>query len=382
MDSLKSVVDRSARNLLRVHNSSWLQGRDISICNIEPVLLEVASRSALGWHHITPGLIQLACLLLDTGGSVSAASSLPSGLQQHQPATVGSRMLVRLYEKHLAIRPEILEQVLTRSVSRSRGSAGSLYTNLLRELVQRCPQSAVGLAPRIKDILSYLSYLSQDNGSRFLAALLPLIKISPSIRDTTVLVLRKALFSKEISCRKMAVSGYIGLLSTFHDDQAAGDAAELCHELLGSLRRCLSQQTEVRRHLYRSLFAVCVTHPGLSVPALRLLEVPFRRVVSARADALPPIRIQCATKISGGVVTPDEPIHELVIFMRCVCCNSDCRDSHSSARRAGTVFNAIIPMYLTLSIFLQVPPLMLLCMFDRCACVCDCMQGKKNLPGL
>lgn len=284
-----------------------MQGRSINRCTIESTLLEVAVRTAVGWHHITPGIIELACLLLDSNGGGTASSTAS------QPSAVGAALMSKLFENHLAIRGEILDQVLSRAVSRGKGSA-SIYTRLLTELIERCPQSASALAPRIKDIISYLSYLSLDNSSRFLRALLPLIRISPSVRDTTVLVLRKALFSKEVTSRKMAVDGFVQLLGSVHEDQSPV-GTDLCLELLGNLRRCLSQQTEVRRHLYRKLCGVCTLRPSLSIPCLKLLCIQFRAVLVPREDALPPIKIERITKTAGGVVYPDEPLPELIIYL-------------------------------------------------------------------
>ena len=59
-----------------------------------------------------------------------------------------------------------------------------------------------------------------------LASLLPLVRQRPELRDHLVLLLRKAMFSREEPTRLTAVHGFLLLLHTTTDDadDAAGSA--------------------------------------------------------------------------------------------------------------------------------------------------------------
>lgn len=163
-------------------------------------------------------------------------------------------------------------------------------------------------------ITSLLEQLLSKAGSDVMpvvSAILPLLKISQRVRDTFVLVLRKALTKSDIYLRKMAVLGFLELLKNlkitslsalsqsnncssststsscsiitqvcimlryvlqkyfFTDDnfclfsqatleKNVSNLAQdprynmsLCHELLSILRRCLMYDCQVRLYLYQ-----------------------------------------------------------------------------------------------------------------------------------
>ena len=96
------------------------------------------------------------------------------------------------------------------------------------------------------------------------------MRLCRHLRDSVILVLRKALFSRSLGTRQTAVTGVLLLLRTFRistslavsqlsqssgslsqlavDLQRGGGSSHdaLCSELLGVLKRCFSLQAEVR----------------------------------------------------------------------------------------------------------------------------------------
>ena len=102
-------------------------------------------------------------------------------------------------------------------------------------------------------------------------AIMPLVRMNRTLRDSVILILRKALFSRAVSSRQTAVTGILLLLRTFKIStsnavsqlsQSSGSFSQLamditqrgagvsshdvlCSELLGVLKRCFTLQAEV-----------------------------------------------------------------------------------------------------------------------------------------
>ena len=57
--------------------------------------------------------------------------------------------------------------------------------------------------------------LNYSGGKRVLLSLMPIIRISPPFRDSTILIIRKGLFSPKIETRRIAINGILALLKTF-----------------------------------------------------------------------------------------------------------------------------------------------------------------------
>ena len=346
--------------------------------DVEATLVIVSKRSAAGWHHVTPGLVELGCMLLAfgaakgkqgreksskslaggsraaTGGASTATkrggggsssssgggkknknnsgalSAGPSATKAKAAATrsTGAAILQCLFERHTALRGDVLTQVLARAASRSAGAEP--FVRLLGELVAAAPAAAVAVAPRIKDTLAYLSFLPVPAADALLRAVAPALRIDQALRDAAVIVLRKALFAREADARCVAVNGFVLLLETCCGDipavpvasaSAAVDiaASELRAEIFGSLRRCLTQQTAVRSHLYRRVGAAAEMYPALAQPALELLAPQLHDAIVARPDALPPVRLHLAAREDGAT---GEPLGDLVAgisrLLRCV----------------------------------------------------------------
>jgi len=71
-----------------------------------------------------------------------------------------------------------------------------LCLGLLTAMVKSSPQVLLECVPRLKESFDYLSYLPLSTSEGLLTAIQPLLKISLSLRDSLVLVLRKAMFSR------------------------------------------------------------------------------------------------------------------------------------------------------------------------------------------
>lgn len=136
-------------------------------------------------------------------------------------------------------------------------------------------------------LLEQLLAIPGDAATQVLHAILPLMRVSSTIRDNLVLILRKALYRKGTYTRQMAVIGFLQLLKNLkinhlsalsQSGQSSSTSASsstsiftqvtlekrvqstranarcnaaLCHEVLSILKRCFTHEVDVRLHLYK-----------------------------------------------------------------------------------------------------------------------------------
>ncbi|KAK2549510.1 Fanconi anemia group I protein [Acropora cervicornis] len=247
---LKSAVLRSFKDEERRKQSKWVR----ACCSVQEQVLETVHNSLFGWDHVTQGLVQLGFTLMDAFGPKSFVK-----------------------EAHELVRSEILQQILNRVITKATTPVNH-FIDLLASTVHAAPHVLLESLPRVKEALDYLSFLQPKSAEGFLKAIQPLLKISLTLRDSLILVLRKAMFSRQVDARRIAVTGFLLILKHFKiqvDVHVRGNAVSneaLCLEILGNLRRCLTQQADVRMQLYEGLFHVLSRNPQLQQPILDMLN--------------------------------------------------------------------------------------------------------------
>ena len=120
----------------------------------------------------------------------------------------------------------------------------------------RAPQLVLKQSRVLKELLECMSHLEPHQAASLMRAVQPLFVSRRNLLDVAVVVLRKATFSRDASCRKVAVSGFLQLLGI---KQTSGSNAnrQLYFDALGSLRRCLSQDETVRCNVYEGAVTIC-----------------------------------------------------------------------------------------------------------------------------
>lgn len=78
----------------------------------------------------------------------------------------------------------------------TKSSSTIFFLQLLETIVKDSPEELEEHLPRIKESLDYLSFLSLTTAIRLMAAVKDVAKANRSFRDSLILILRKALFSK------------------------------------------------------------------------------------------------------------------------------------------------------------------------------------------
>ncbi|XP_043533200.1 Fanconi anemia group I protein isoform X2 [Chiloscyllium plagiosum] len=348
-DFLKTAIIKSFKDGQFQQNSKFLQDLIPAQCNVSEMILETVSNSVFGWDHVTQSLVQLGFIFMDSFGPKAGpfgkvAETNPSAgkTPSQQTCRLGAKILLETFKVHEPIRSEILEQVLNRVVTKSTSPINH-YIDLLSDIVISAPLILLDSSSKVIEAFDHLSYLPLSTVQGLLKAVQPLLKVSMSMKDSLILVLRKAMFSSHLDSRKSAVAGFLLLLKNFkvlgslassqctqaltasqvqvdvHMRYNASANEALCLEILGSLRRCLSQQVDVRLMLYEGLFDVLRRNSQLAHTILQTLLSQLKRFYEVEEDLLPPLKLEGCITTQGSQIYLQEPLaHLLSCIQNCL----------------------------------------------------------------
>ncbi|KAK4821503.1 hypothetical protein QYF61_021011 [Mycteria americana] len=347
-DFLKTSITRSCKDLQFLQASKFLQDLFPQRYDVTAVILEVVKNSAFGWDHVTQGLVDLGFSLMESyepkkpcGGKAADTSYGLSKMPAQQACRLGASILLEAFKVHEPIRSDILEQVLNRVLTKA-ASPVSHFIDLLSNIVVSAPLVLQTSSSKVTETFDNLSFLPIDTVQGLLRAVQPLLKVSMSVRDSLILVLQKAIFSRQLDARKAAVAGFLlllrnfkvlGSLSSSQCSQAIGatqvqadvhacynSAANeaFCLEILGSLRRCLSQQADVRLMLYEGFYDVLRRNSQLASSIMETLLSQIKQYYLPQPDLLPPLKLEGCIMAQGDQIFLQEPLAHLL------CCIQHC----------------------------------------------------------
>ncbi|XP_066414658.1 Fanconi anemia group I protein isoform X2 [Molothrus aeneus] len=356
-DFLKTSITRSCKDLQFLQASKFLQDLFPQQYDITAVILEVVKNSAFGWDHVTQGLVDLGFSLMESyepkkpfGGKAADNNYGLSKMPAQQACRLGASILLETFKVHEPIRSDILEQVLNRVLTKA-ASPVSHFIDLLSNIVVSAPLVLQTSSSKVTETFDNLSFLPIDTVQGLLRAVQPLLKVSMSVRDSLILVLQKAIFSRQLDARKAAVAGFLlllrnfkvlGSLSSSQCSQAIGatqvqadvhacynSAANeaFCLEILGSLRRCLSQQADVRLMLYEGFYDVLRRNSQLASSIMETLLSQIKQYYLPQPDLLPPLKLEGCIMAQGDQIFLQEPLAHLL------CCIQHCLAWYKSTVR-------------------------------------------------
>lgn len=348
LDLLKTSVVKSFKDLQLLQGSKFLQNLVPHRSYVSTMILEVVKNSIHSWDHVTQGLVELGFILMDSygpkkvldGKTIETSPSL-SRMPNQRACKLGANILLETFKIHEMIRQEILEQVLNRVVTRA-SSPISHFLDLLSNIVMYAPLVLQNCSSKVTEAFDYLSFLPLQTVQRLLKAVQPLLKVSMSMRDSLILVLRKAMFANQLDARKSAVAGFLLLLKNFkvlgslsssqcsqsvsfsqvhvdvhsHYNSVANET--FCLEIMDSLRRCLSQQADVRLMLYEGFYDVLRRNSQLANSIMQTLLSQLKQFYEPKPDLLPPLKLEACILTQGDKVSLQEPLDYLL------CCIQHC----------------------------------------------------------
>lgn len=352
VEALKATVFGSLRDAQKLEKCQWMSELIPEPCDVETFLIDLARTdfSKSGLEQVSYGLVQLVFLLMESygpkPGPFGATPGRPSSSQgiPQKVCDLSIRVLKHLFEGSEAIQSEILERTLSSLLTNMNGIS-THYVDLFNALVKTAPLTLLSNLGRLRGTLDYLSMLPVQTAEGILVALKPLMKINVSLKDSLMLILRKAMFSRQLESRKIAVIGYLEILKHFqvlgslpmsqpwsqgemitpslvvtaevHNEgqrQPANYTALVCTEILWNLSRSLSHQrsSEVRSTLYQGLYGVVYHNSKLLVPILKLLLKQLETYIDPDEDVEPPIKMEPTIVIQGEKVNIVEPLGDLI----------------------------------------------------------------------
>ncbi|XP_012708751.2 Fanconi anemia group I protein [Fundulus heteroclitus] len=358
-DLLKGAVIKSFKDEQLQQGSKFLQDLLPGHCSVAKMILDTVKNSVFGWDHVTQGLVQLGFFLMDTfgpkPGPFGKAAEGPVGAARtpsQQACKLGGQMLLQGFKMHEPIRGEILEQVLNRLVTKT-SSPVSHYLDLFSDIVISAPMILLESSSKVTETFDHLTYLPLATVQGLLKAVQPLLKVSMSLKDSLILVLRKAMFCSQLDGRKSAVTGFLLLLKNFkvlgslassqcsqavsssqlqvdvHSRYNSAANEAFCLEILSSLRRCLGQQADVRLMLYEGFYDVLRRNSQLASSIMQTLLSQVRRYYEPEQDLLPPVKLEPCITAQGDQVYLQEPLAHLVSCT--VHCLTWLQNSHRGA---------------------------------------------------
>ncbi|KAK3558477.1 hypothetical protein QTP86_018127 [Hemibagrus guttatus] len=360
---LKGAIIKNFKDEQAQQGSKFLQDLLPSCHSISHMIMDTVRNSVFGWDHVTQSLVQLGFILMDLFGPKAgpfgktieiptATAKTPSQLA----CKLGGQVLLECFKMHEPIRGEILEQVLNRLVTKT-ASPVTHFIDLLSNIVISAPMILLESSSKVIETFDQLSYLPLTTVQGLLKAVQPLLKVSMSLKDALILVLRKAMFSSQLDGRKSAVAGFLLLLKNFrvlgslassqssqaltssqvqadiHSRYNAAANEAFCLEILSSLRRCLSQQADVRLMLYEGFHDVLRRNSQLAGSIMQTLLSQLRRYYEPEQDLLPPVKLEPCISAQADQVFLQEPLaHLLSCTIHCLLWYQSVRDPSRDER--------------------------------------------------
>ncbi|KAI9263424.1 FANCI solenoid 4-domain-containing protein [Phascolomyces articulosus] len=337
-DLLRSTVISIYKDNEKLKQCGWISKFSrIDGNRLQQVMMEIVKNSEHGWDQIIQPLTQLAMLLIDFASSQGFAANRPfsasSGMAPPAPIIInnnkqspmdhvislGKEILIKIFELHKMVRPEILEQITARIVSHSPSTMH--FLDILETIIAQDYFAIEPYIINLRDTLDYLSLLPYATAERLFRAVQPVASRNNQFRDGLMLILRKSMFAKDLNGRMVSVNGFLALLSDVFSQQnnnssnSSRPSQGVAFEILGLLRRCFNQQSEIRAAAYKGL-ARLSEHREIASDIFEILYSQFQRVYEKDRGMVTPLRLDVcvdhASHSSGGAPRLAEPIHILL----------------------------------------------------------------------
>ncbi|KAL2748702.1 Fanconi anemia group I protein isoform X1 [Vespula maculifrons] len=344
---LHQTILRKMQDDEKCKNSAWLKSLMHNNCDIMNVIDQVIANSDKNRHVILKGIMDLGFVLMDTEHAGGKVNKYPT----HK---IGIQILQRLMKKRHEICGSVL-QLLTDKIM-AGGLLISQYTDCLAYMCSKLAMNVLDFQTYIITLLDQLLCVPGTAAVQILYAVLPLIHVSSNVKDNLMLALRKALYRKGICTRKMAVTGFVELLKMLkmnsiknlsndysknssmsttlsisttiltqvileqHNNTGNnyGCNKRLCIDILNILKKCFTQEFEVRSHLYEGLYEVVIKNPDLSEYIVEILLAQLNLYFETDENVLPPLKIDLSADINDVQIVPKEPIATLISVLQAI----------------------------------------------------------------
>ena len=337
IDCIKTATCKSIQLQLKREESAWLRQTLPNTKDAKVLLCHLIEQRTKfgGWDLIGVGLVEVAMCLFDSSCTIATTKQKVSKMIWRLGQEIVKLVIKRRSASILNVLSELTKRILS-----SKGAIQ--YTDCLRMTIKDGLTVIMEEPPTfMNELLDHFGSLGINGAKRVLVALMPLIKYSHSLRNATILILRKSLFSPNLETRRIAVIGVLQLLKYFritsklpitqlimsqsssclsqavvniHQGGSMNNEA-LCLELMGVLKRGLSQQVGVRMILYQGIHDVVGRNPEICIGVLDMLYSHAIELKITNEDSANPIDVDSLISQKGNDVFVIEPVGW---FLHCV----------------------------------------------------------------
>ncbi|CAG8535533.1 4568_t:CDS:10, partial [Diversispora eburnea] len=184
-------------NQEKIEKAKWISKVDssnrLTYTPIMDLFQKIIRKTSFGWDQVTQSLVQLCILVMDTTAPSSSnkntdlfkvINKTPKNANE-LTSNLGITILFEMFKIHDMVRAEILDQILSRVISKADSVEHFLI--LLELIVKEAPHSIINYITRIKGALDYFTFLPSNTADRLLRALQPIIYANKSFRRQTAL---------------------------------------------------------------------------------------------------------------------------------------------------------------------------------------------------
>ncbi|KAF9170651.1 hypothetical protein BGX20_008702, partial [Mortierella sp. AD010] len=193
MDYLKSSISSAYKDMERMQREPWVSNFEgMAPLPILDMFCDIIRKVPFGLEQLTPSLVHCGVYIMDSMAPKSpwmaSDKEVTKKLTPKSPnelgCELGATILAEIFKTQASARTEILDNIMSRIVTKS---TKNIVKNSSEELEEHLP--------RIKESLDYLSFLSLTTAVRLMAAVKDVARVNKPFRDSLILILRKALFS-------------------------------------------------------------------------------------------------------------------------------------------------------------------------------------------
>ncbi|KAJ1989980.1 hypothetical protein GGI26_004075 [Coemansia sp. RSA 1358] len=316
----------------------------------DKLLKSTVARASFGWEQVMQSLLRLCLNLIDY-----TAMSAKRAVYSHQACAEAQRICMEAlraaFAAHEFVRIELIDQILSHITFQT--DSHKQFLALLRDLVSDNPAVFHDYHTKFVEVFDSISVISPSTIEQLLLATSPILLEEAQFRKSLLLVLRKILFTHSIEERRTALSGLFVLAKCFvtalddcHSQLAAANNAlapttamarqlqarvdtlmTVLLEVLGLLRRCFTQQPEIRAMSYRKLALAldtpCIRRNLFFLNALsEIMRIEFAKYYQGNSAYDSPINIiQCVNPSTHKIIMPISSF--LQCFAKLSICLSD-----------------------------------------------------------
>ncbi|KAI8318898.1 hypothetical protein GQ54DRAFT_335988 [Martensiomyces pterosporus] len=269
---LRTVIIKSIHDSITLASTVWVRPYLPAVSFSPQALLNaIVARSSYGWDQVTQSLIQLCLNTIDYVATASKRGAYSASACK-EARRICMKALRSAFATHEFVRSELVDQILHRVAFQA--DSHMQFLGLLGELVADDPDALRVYSSKFVDVFDSISLLSANTVEQLLVSTSPVFLDDSQYRSSLVLVLRKILFAHNHDDRHTALSGLFVLIRGFasalyecrKQSESTGDGrlnrrvqrqadiySSVLLEMLGLLRRCLTQQPELRSRSYERL---------------------------------------------------------------------------------------------------------------------------------